>query len=382
MARARGAGVAVALPDRGHDIAVAPDGATAVVFGRRPGFFAAVIDLEDGALRHPWRARRAGISTATVPFAADGTLLFATENAYETGEGRIALYDTTDGFRRIADWPSHGIGPHDLALSRDGRALVAANGGVRTHPDRDREKLNLPHHGALGRPDRRDRRRPAGRGAAARGLAPVVHPPRLGRARRPDRRGPAVGRRPLEPVPLVATWDGTDEMAFCDEFAPANLALAGYTGAICFDPLARSSPPPRPRATAPACGAATTCRLSRAWPIPEVCGLCPGREDGHRHPVLRPRRPVDGRIRAGTMHGARPGAHDTPAVGQPPAASLRRVTPCKSCGCSRLQQSPELPLRKNPISPPFQGVRANWFCSAKQVHRPGSELIKYQIKQL
>jgi hypothetical protein len=36
-----------------------------------------------------------------------------------------------------------GVGPHELLLMPDGATLVVANGGIRTHPERDRAKLNL-----------------------------------------------------------------------------------------------------------------------------------------------------------------------------------------------------------------------------------------------
>ncbi|MCG8122835.1 MAG: DUF1513 domain-containing protein, partial [Candidatus Thiodiazotropha taylori] len=38
---------------------------------------------------------------------------------------------------------SHGIGPHELKLLNDDKTLVVANGGILTHPDSGRKKLNL-----------------------------------------------------------------------------------------------------------------------------------------------------------------------------------------------------------------------------------------------
>ena len=132
------------LPARGHAAAARPTAAEAVVFARRPGRFALVIDCANGA-----KARR-----LTPPegrhfyghgvFSRDGGRLFTTENAYESGEGRIGVWDALDGYRRIGEFPSCGIGPHDALLNRDGDALIVANGGIRTHPDTGRAKLNLP----------------------------------------------------------------------------------------------------------------------------------------------------------------------------------------------------------------------------------------------
>lgn len=39
--------------------------------------------------------------------------------------------------------PSHGIEPHDIRMLTDGHTLVVANGGIITHPDSGRARLNL-----------------------------------------------------------------------------------------------------------------------------------------------------------------------------------------------------------------------------------------------
>ena len=59
----------------------------------------------------------------------------------ETSEGRIGLWDTAL-YTRLTDWPSHGIGPHEVKRLADGR-LAVANGGIKTDPV-DRTKLNIP----------------------------------------------------------------------------------------------------------------------------------------------------------------------------------------------------------------------------------------------
>ena len=55
----------------------------------------------------------------------------------------IGVRDATDGYKQIGEFRAHGIEPHDIALLPDGRTLVVANGGIRTHPDRGGEELNL-----------------------------------------------------------------------------------------------------------------------------------------------------------------------------------------------------------------------------------------------
>lgn len=132
------------LPARGHDVVWSPDNRLMVVFARRPGTFAAVIGAghEDAvSVFHTPEGRHFyghGV------FSNDGRLLYATENDYEMPRGVIGIYDVSGGFERIGELDSYGLGPHDLELLPDGRTLVVANGGLETHPDFYRTKLNIP----------------------------------------------------------------------------------------------------------------------------------------------------------------------------------------------------------------------------------------------
>lgn len=131
------------LPDRGHAPAIRPGGRQAVICARRPGTFAAVVDLPSGRIVHRIDAAEGRHFYGHGAFSPDGRRFFATENAQDTGDGRIGLYDAADGWRRAGEWPAGGIGPHDLRLLPDGRTLAVAIGGIRTHPATGREKLNL-----------------------------------------------------------------------------------------------------------------------------------------------------------------------------------------------------------------------------------------------
>ena len=131
------------LPERGHAMAFHPAQPYMVVFARRPGRFAVVIDDDQGVALYRIDAARGRHFYGHGAFSPDGQILFATENDYESGQGVVGLYDARDGYRRVGEYPSHGTGPHELILMPDGRTLAIANGGIRTHPDHGRAKLNL-----------------------------------------------------------------------------------------------------------------------------------------------------------------------------------------------------------------------------------------------
>lgn len=131
----------IALPGRGHAAAAHPTRAEAVAFARRPGTFALVIDCATGETRHRLTPPEGMQFNGHGAYSLDGTLLMTSEVVAETSEGRIGLWDTAR-YTRLTDWPSQGIGPHEIKRLTDGR-LAVANGGIKTDPV-DRTKLNIP----------------------------------------------------------------------------------------------------------------------------------------------------------------------------------------------------------------------------------------------
>ncbi|MCH2396054.1 DUF1513 domain-containing protein [Oceanibaculum sp.] len=131
------------MPARGHGSAVSPDGRYGVFFGRRPGRFALVVDAARGTAAHTIPAMEDRAFAGHGLFVKGGRLLLATEIDYEGKRGLIGLYDATDSYRRIGEWQTGGMDPHDLRLLPDGRTLIVANGGILTHPEVQRMKLNL-----------------------------------------------------------------------------------------------------------------------------------------------------------------------------------------------------------------------------------------------
>lgn len=135
---------ACALPARGHDMAVRPGQGEFVVFARRPGRFALVVDAATGGLRHTIAALPERHFYGHGVYSADGRLLYCTENGLDDGDGRIGVYNVGNGYTRIGEFASAGVGPHDIALLPGGQGrLAVANGGIRTHPSTGRDVLNL-----------------------------------------------------------------------------------------------------------------------------------------------------------------------------------------------------------------------------------------------
>lgn len=133
----------VALPARGHAGVAHPHAPEAVAFARRPGTFALAIDCVSGKVIQQLNSPAGRHFYGHGTFVADGDILCTTENDYDNTAGVIGLWSRSEGYRRIGEIPSHGLGPHEI-LRLDNDILVIANGGIETHPDHGRDKLNIP----------------------------------------------------------------------------------------------------------------------------------------------------------------------------------------------------------------------------------------------
>ncbi|NYZ12573.1 DUF1513 domain-containing protein [Azospirillum sp. RWY-5-1] len=131
------------LPGRAHAVVPRPGAAQAVVFARRPGRWLAPLNLATGALGAVVAVPDGFRFTGHGAFDRDGRILYVAEDDVEAEAGSIGIYDPRDGYRRTGALPAHGLGPHELLALEGGRVLVVANGGVITHPDTGRAKLNV-----------------------------------------------------------------------------------------------------------------------------------------------------------------------------------------------------------------------------------------------
>lgn len=272
------------LPTRGHDVAPRPGSAEIVVFARRPGNWAAIVDRRDGRVLRlvtsPPERHFFGHGT----FSADGSLLYATENAVRAagslgaGDGVLGLYDARDGYRRLGEIPTRGLGPHDLALlpAAVGGGVLVANGGTRTLPESGREILNptdLAPSLALLDPASGEARRIVDLGSALRGLsirhlavAPsgdvVFGCQHLGDA---DAMPPLLGILPADGAPRMIELPEDDLEA-----------LANYVGSVRLDASGTIL-----AATSPIGQASVFYDLAAGRPLgrrrmSDVCGVAPG----------------------------------------------------------------------------------------------------------
>lgn len=132
----------VPVPYRAHDSAwLGAD--LAVFFARRPGRETYLVDTARGELRATLRTSDGLHFCGHGVLSADRQRLFMTEYAYQQRAGVVGVYETHPPFARLGELDTGGLDPHQLALLPDGQTLVVANGGILTHPDSEREMLNL-----------------------------------------------------------------------------------------------------------------------------------------------------------------------------------------------------------------------------------------------
>ncbi len=133
----------IALPGRAHGAAAFSKKGLVVMFARRPGRYMCCINTQSNAepiFISPPEGRHFYGHGA---YSVSGNLLFTTENDYDGERGIIGLYDVTQGYRRVGEWLSHGLGPHDIKVIPELQLVVVANGGIKTHPSTGRDKLNI-----------------------------------------------------------------------------------------------------------------------------------------------------------------------------------------------------------------------------------------------
>ncbi|MBN0985899.1 DUF1513 domain-containing protein [Amphritea pacifica] len=131
------------LPARAHHTEVHPQLPLLACIARRPGTFIDIVDYQQQRLVKRIIADRGRHFFGHGIFSDDGRWLITTENEINSGQGRVVIRAMAQDYAIIADYPSYGIGPHELVQQPGSAVLTVANGGILTHPDHGREKLNL-----------------------------------------------------------------------------------------------------------------------------------------------------------------------------------------------------------------------------------------------
>lgn len=251
-----------------------------MLFARRPGTFALVIDLAGGRVIREVRSPEDRHFYGHGVFGPDGRLLYAPENDFEAGHGVIGVYDGGAGYARVGELPSHGIGPHDVRLLSDGETLVVANGGIRTHPDLPRMKLNLQTMApSLAYVDRRDGR--------PRRLVPLpAHLHLLGIRHLAVGAGDTVGvamqyEGPAgDRVPLVGCHRGDGPLRLLEGPVQVVAAMKQYGGSAAFDRDGRILAVSAPRGNLVTFWDVARGAFLSAVPVPDGCGVAPGPHPG------------------------------------------------------------------------------------------------------
>ncbi|MEM7440265.1 MAG: DUF1513 domain-containing protein [Pseudomonadota bacterium] len=265
----------IPLPARGHAGARHPDRAEAVFFARRPGTFAHVINCATGATQRELTTPIGSHFSGHGTFSQDGMLLFTTENDYQAGRGMIGVWDAAGGYARLGAFLSGGIGPHEMLLDHDGQRLIVANGGIETHPDSGRAKLNLP----VMRPNLAYLS-PTG------DLLEVAEPPK--HLRRNSIRH--IAERTDGTVAIGCQWEGQghppvvalhrpgEDLNFEDQLTPLSKAFDGYVGSVAAERSGQRIAASGPRGGRLACYDPQS-RQVEVFSSADVCGLA-GVKDG------------------------------------------------------------------------------------------------------
>ncbi len=129
------------IPSRGHGFSISPQGHIAAI-ARRPADFCLILDRSGNKLTE-FSAHDGRHFYGHGVFDSNGDYLYLTENDFAQARGVIGIYEVRNNYQRIGEFDSYGVGPHMVQLDNTGSQLIVANGGIETHPNTGRKKLNL-----------------------------------------------------------------------------------------------------------------------------------------------------------------------------------------------------------------------------------------------
>ncbi|HMM55374.1 MAG TPA: DUF1513 domain-containing protein [Candidatus Desulfobacillus sp.] len=128
------------LPGRAHDVHAEPDGGLLVVAYRFGNWLLRCDGEGRPAQRHTLEAEGSRLLCGHAVYSPDRSALYTTETDVRSGRGWVSARDPRS-FKKIGEWETRGVDPHQLEVDHDGSLLVA-NGGVARRPEDD-SKLPL-----------------------------------------------------------------------------------------------------------------------------------------------------------------------------------------------------------------------------------------------
>ena len=120
----------IPTPMLGHSVVCHPSRPDVVaVLGQRPVKSSCLLSLSTGEILQTFGATKERHFYGHGTYSTDGRVLYATENEDETGLGYVVARDATT-LAVLGELSSHGMGPHELLFSADGKTAIIANGGA------------------------------------------------------------------------------------------------------------------------------------------------------------------------------------------------------------------------------------------------------------
>lgn len=122
----------ISLPERGHGVAISPNGELAVAFARRPGNYMQLFSIKTGQSYSITAAMPNRYFYGHGVFSSDGLTLYTTEGEKDTSEGVIGVYQLQGTqLIKVKEFSGFGIGPHEV-IRFDDTTLAIGVGGVHT----------------------------------------------------------------------------------------------------------------------------------------------------------------------------------------------------------------------------------------------------------
>lgn len=132
------------LDARMHDCAKHPNKNHLALFARRPGQFFEVLDSTTGKIIKKINRDKNRFYQGHGIYSKDGNYLCVSETDFESSAGKIGVYSVKNHYKKAFEINSGGIEPHQIELHPIFKnKIIVANGGIKSHPDNSKIKLNL-----------------------------------------------------------------------------------------------------------------------------------------------------------------------------------------------------------------------------------------------